>query len=372
VGHNRCNYQFKVGEGDLNIIQSEDSPQKVHEILVSKWRIGLFRFAQVFAVSPADLALLRNDYPFSTKELSVIKHNLKAMQHDLIYRGRLILGITNKLWESPRISMSDEDLIKHMRLERFFKEYIHNHEEATRYASKMSLQGKRGGSINHKSIIAVGWGNLISGKSRRMDWQMLGDLYYWFWGKVSDYSFYEKLKPSDGIEEYLRHQYIRYRWTRGEVLKKADLNMRAVLRLVSALFSHQFWGGHKEYIKKTLSLSESELPKFFMNFVINYYLAGLEGLTIFSRDQAIADPGYKFLDVRLQKTVVSKSVILFSKWMFPRGIGDLKNPELPYRSSEIREYLSYAASLFVEHRISLKRPTPLIIFPDRSFFSTSF
>ena len=157
------------------------------------------------------------------KKLSAIKRNLKAMQDDLIYRGRLILGITNKLWESPRKSMSDEDLIKHMRLERFFKEYIHNHEEAISYASKMSLQGKRGGGINHKSIIAVGWGNLISGKSRRMDWQMLGDLYYWFWGKVCDYSFYNKLKPSEGIEEYLRHQYIRYRWTRGEVLEKAGL-----------------------------------------------------------------------------------------------------------------------------------------------------
>ena len=361
-----------VGEVDLNIFQPEDSPQKVHKLLIDKWGISLFRFAQVFAVSPADLILLRNDYPFSTKELSAIKHNLKTMQDDLIYRGRLILGITNKLWESPRKAMSDEDLIKHMRLERFFKEYIHNHEEAIIYASKMSLKGKRGGSINHKSIIAVGWGNLISGKSRRMDWQMLGDLYYWFWGKVSDYKFYNKLKPSEGIEEYLRHQYGRYRLIQREVPEKAGLNIRAALRIVSALLSHQFMGNHKEYIKKELSLSESEFPKFFMNFIVDYFLAGPEGLTIFSRDQAIADPGYKFLDIRLQKAIVSKSVILFIKWMFPRGIGDLKDPELPYRSSEIREYLSYAASLFVEHRISLKRPVPLIIFPDRSFFSTSF
>lgn len=357
----------------MNIFQPEDSPKNVNAILMDKWRISLFRFAQVFAVSPADLILLRNDYPFSVKEISAIRRNLKAMQDDLLHRGRLILEITNKVRESPRKNMSNEDLIKHMRLERFFNEYIHNHEEAASYASRMSLQGKRGGGINRKSIIAVGWGNLISGKSRRMDWQMLGDLYYWFWRKVSDYGFYESLKPSEGIEEYLRHQYIRYRWTRGEVLEKSGLkNLRAAFGLVSVLLSHQFKRGQEEYLRNKLSISESEFPKFFMNFFIDYFLAGLEGLTIFSRDQAIADPGYKFLDVRLQKPVGSKSVAHFLKWMFPQGISDLEGQELPYRSSEISEYLSYAADLFVGHGISLKRPVPLIIFPDRSFFSTRF
>jgi hypothetical protein len=202
---------------------------------------------------------------------------------------------------------------------------------------------------------------------------MLGDLYYWFWGKVSEFKFYNKLKPSEGIEEYLRHQYTRYRWTRGDVLGKAGLkNLRAAFGLVSVLLSHQFVGGQEEFIWTKLSLSESEFPKFFMNFFIDYFLAGREGLTIFSRDQAIADPGYKFLDVRLQKPVGSKSVMLFLKWLSPRGIGNMKDQELPYKSSEIREFLSYAADIYVEHGISLKRPVPLIIFPDRSFFSTIF
>lgn len=353
-------------------IYSSDTPQVVNKVLMDKWGISLFRFARVFAVSPADLFLLRNEYPFSSKEINAIKRNLKAMQDDLIYRGRFILGITNKLWESPNKGMTDEELIKHMRLERFFKEYVHNHEEAIGYAAKICLQGKRGSGINRKSIIALGWGNLISGKSRRMDWKMLGDLYYWLWENVADYGFYNKLKPSYGIEEYLRHQYIRHRWTRGEVLEKAGLKIREVFHFVSNLISYQFMGGQEDYLKNKLSLTWSEFPKFFMNFIIDYYLAGREGLTIFFRDQSLADPGYKFLDVRLQKKVGSKSVIRYLKWLLPRGVEFLKDQELPYKSSEIGEYLSYAASLFVEHRINLKHPTPLIIFPDRSFFSTSF
>jgi hypothetical protein len=352
-------------------IYSSDDPGVVNEILMSKWGVSIFNFAQVFAVSPADLILLRNDYPFSSKEISVIRRNLKAMKEDLLYRGRIISEITNKLWESPK-KLSDDELIKYMRLESFFSKYVSNQEKAISYASTMSLHGKRGTAINHKSIIAVGWGNLISGRSRRMDWQTLGDLYYWFWEKVSHYEFYKKLRPSEGIEEYLRHQYVRYRWTRKDVLERAGKNIRVVFNLISNLLSQQFLGNQNEYIKDKLGLNESEFPAFFLNLIVDYSLSGHEGLTIFSRNQAISDPLYLFLKARLGKSVANKAILSFLSWMFPGELPDPKNQELPYRSSEIREYLDIAVNIYRGNRISLKRPVPLIIFPDRSFFSTSF
>lgn len=60
-------------------INASHSPKEANEILVSTWGISLFKFAQVFAVSPADLFILRNDYPFSSKEIKTVRHNLKAM-----------------------------------------------------------------------------------------------------------------------------------------------------------------------------------------------------------------------------------------------------------------------------------------------------
>jgi len=350
-----------------------DSPRAVNDILIKKWGVGLFRFAQVFAISPADQIILRNDYPFSSRELEVIKRNLSTMQNTLIKRGRSILDITNRLNDRHSKALSDEELIKHMRLERFFGEYIRNHEKAISYSSRMSLQGKRGGGINQKSIVAVGWGNLISGKGRRMDWAMLGDLYYWVWGKVGSHQHYRKLKPSEGIEEYLRHQYIRHRWTGGQPLERAGLkNFRDVINILGTLISHQFIGGREEFLEKNLALSSSEFPKFFMNLFIDYYLAGREGLTLFARDQALADPGYKFIDLLQGRKVGNKLFLRSLEWMFPRGAEDLETIELPYKDTEIAEYLSYAARLYIENRIKLRHPVPLIIFPDRSFFSTCF
>ena len=354
-------------------ISTSDSPRVVNNVLREEWGIGLFRFAQVFAVSPADQIILRNDYPFSSRELEVIKRDLAIMQNTLIKRGRSIADITNRLSDQQNKAMSDEELIKHMRLERFFGEYVRNHEKAISYSSKMSLQGKRGGGINQKSIIAVGWGNLISGKSKRMDWAMLGDLYYWLWARVASYRHYIKLKPSEGIEEYLRHQYIRHKWTGGQPLEHAGLkNFRDVIRTIGVVVSHQFIGGREEFLEKKLALSSSEFPKFFMNLFIDYYLAGSEGLTLFAKDQALADPGYKFLDLQQGKKVGNKLFFRSLEWMFPRGEEYPQIAELPFKGTEISEYLSYAVRLYIEHGIKLRHPRPLIIFPDRSFFSSSF
>ena len=352
-------------------ISVTDSPKEVNELLVTKSGVSLFKFAQVFAVSPADLILLRNDYPFNSREISIIKKNLIAMRKTLLDRGRVILSITDKLWEAPR-SLTESELIKHMRLEEFFADYMPRHEDLVRYASKMSLQGKRGSAINQKSIISLGWGNLVASKGRRIDWQTLGDLYYWFWERVSTYESYEKLRPSEGIEEYLRHQYVRYRWRRKDVLERASKNIRTVFNLISALMSHQFMGNQKEYIREKLNLTESEFPAFFMNFIVDYFLSGREGLTIFSRNQAIADPLYLFMKVRLGKSFAKSPLVRFLSWMFPKGPPSPEGQELPFRSTEIREYFDVAASIYAKNGISVRRPVPLIVFPDRSFFSVSF
>ncbi len=354
-------------------IADTDSPEMVHDVLINKWGIGLFRFAQVFAISPADLLLCRNEYPFSIKEIALIKQNLKIMQETLLQRGRTISEITKKLKGQAGKSMSDEELIRHMRLGKFFRKYVHNQEAAITYAAMMSMHNKRGVAINPKSIIAVGWGNLIAGKNRKMDWQALTRLYGWFWKRVEDFPFYRKLDPSKGIDNYLRTQYFRYRWKRGDILEEASLkNLKEILGLISTLFSHQVLGNKGDYISKKLSVSAPDFPRFFMNFIINSYLAGGEGLTIFSPDQAIADPRYAFLNLSLGRKIGAKWQYRLFEWMLPHGLSFSIAPELPYPNSRIKEYFGHAASLFVENTGSIKHPTPLIIFPDNSSFSASF
>lgn len=83
------------------MIQPEDAVQKVNNLLVDKWGISLFKFAQVFAVSPVELFLRMSDYPFTVQEIRSIKRNLRKMQNDILKRGRYILKITDKLKGLP-------------------------------------------------------------------------------------------------------------------------------------------------------------------------------------------------------------------------------------------------------------------------------
>jgi hypothetical protein len=358
----------------LPIIQPEDTPQKVNNLLVARWGISLFKFAQVFAVSPVELFLQKTDYPFNYQEIKAIKHNLYKMRDDLLKRGRFILKITQRLKESPFKEMSDDELIKHMRLERFFKEYIHRHEIAMRYAEKICLQGKRGGGINKKSIIAVGWGNLVSEKSRRIDWEMLGDLYDWFWERVAPYKFYNKLKPSYGIVEDLRLQYNRHRWAGGAgnfLFDKLKIKKSEVTEFSSNFLFNQFIGGKENYLMDMLPITWDKFPKFFMNIIIDFSLTLFDGLALFSKDQSFADQGFLFLYIWQQK-MAAKSIGPDLNKKSPSEVEIFKGAEIPYGASEIGDYFNYAIKLFLDHKVDLGNPPPLIIFPDKSYFSTSF
>ena len=168
----------------------ELSPKELNGHLLQKWGISLFRFAQVFAVSPIELFLQKSSYPFADKEMKEIKRTLKRMQDCLFKGGRRIREIINPPLKMPVNEISNDELVKEMHLQDFVKEYVHKREIFTRYVEKSSLQGKRGVGLNKKSIIAVGWGNLVYQEKRRIDWKLLGYLYEWFWNKVCSYKYY--------------------------------------------------------------------------------------------------------------------------------------------------------------------------------------
>ena len=148
----------------------ELSPKEVNNRLIDKWGIGVFRFAQVFAVSPIEMFMQRSSYPFTVREIKEIRRTLKKMRDTLFRGARHIREITEKLLEAPGKEISDDELAKEMRLGGYFKKYVHKHEILTRYVEKICLQGKRGVQINRKSIIAIGWGNLVSQGKRRISY----------------------------------------------------------------------------------------------------------------------------------------------------------------------------------------------------------
>ncbi len=231
-------------------ISASDLPQVVNNVLINEWGISLFRFAQVFAVSPLDLILQKNSYPFSGREIREIKRLTGKMKADLLKGGRQIRKITKILWDVPEELLSDKELLKEMHLEEFIDKYIHRFDVAIRYIEKISFQGGRGVGLNKKSIIAVGWGFLVSQERRRIDWKLLSELYEWFWDRVSRNKHYADLKPVSGLEEYLRHQYNVHRWPGGAfVYLCTNLKIskeEEVLPFLTNLYVQRTVGGKEE------------------------------------------------------------------------------------------------------------------------------
>ena len=216
------------------------------------------------------------------------------MQRDLFKGARRLREIIYLKLELPGKDISDDELIKEMRLEEYYEKYVHKHEILARYIEKTSLQGKRGVQINKKSIIAVGWGNLVSQESRRIDWKMLGNLYYWFWHRVGSYDFYNELKPVYGIEEYLRHQYMVHRWVGGAanyVSNRLQIPISEIQTFVNTLYMQTTVGGIEDYFREKLPMAEGKFRKLFQNIMIDSYLAAAEGLTVFTKNQSFADLG---------------------------------------------------------------------------------
>ena len=248
-------------------IRPSDTPQQIHHLLQDKWGISLFKFAQVFAVSPLDLFIKKNNYPFTGRQLREVKRLTSKMRADLLKGGRQIRRITKILWDVPEESLSEEGLIKEMHLEEFIDKYIHRFEVAIRYIEKVSFQGKRGVGINKKSIIAVGWGYLVSQERRRIDWKLMGELYEWFWYRVCRYKHYVDLRPVPGLEEYLRHQYNVHRWA-GGAFEYLCTNLKIskeeeVLPFLTNLYVQRTVGGEEEYFKDKLPISEAKLKRLF-------------------------------------------------------------------------------------------------------------
>jgi hypothetical protein len=353
-------------------IRPSDTPQQVHCLLLEKWGISLFKFAQVFAVSPLDLILQKNSYPFSGKEIREIKRLTNKMRADLLKSGRQMRRMTKILWDVPEEGLSDKELIKEMHLEEFIDKYIHRFEVAIRYLERTSFQGGRGVGINKKSIIAVGWGYLVSQERRRIDWKLLSELYEWFWYRVCRHKYYGDLRPVPGLEEYLRHQYNVHRWAGGAFdYLCANLKIskeEEVLPFLTNLYVQRTVGGKEEYFKDKLPMSEAKLKKLFLNLNIESSLARTDGLTLFSEDQSLADSCFLFFFIWLAKSAGTPNMPLLTPDSLSVGI-HLEGADDPFANTQIGDYMGIALKYFLDHGINLSELPPLIIFPDKACFS---
>jgi hypothetical protein len=288
---------------------TELSAKEVNGRLLDKWELSLFKFAQVLAMCAGDWLQL-------PEKLNITKEKIQRQRKLLLGLKKYIFKQINKV-ESITYpvnkKLSENKFIQIYKLETFFKEYF-NPLFAHTVERENSYKARQGAHITKKSILAASWGSLIYQNGQRMNWSLLADLYEWFWEKLHNFPYYKSIKPPDDLVNYLTVQYHRHR-------KEADC--------IHCIQTY----GKNDYLS-LLASNGTFVDRFFV------YIGDI-------------------LDIVNRKRTVPKKLPF--------------EQDLVFENNDLIDYLRFALSLYMNYgKIANHRPPPLIVFPDKTWFSTEF
>lgn len=355
-------------------IKIEQSPKEVNDRLLERFGISLFRFAQAFAVSPLDLVLQKPRYPVSLQEIRAARTSMKKAWDAIEEDGRRFSSLMDKFNEEPTGDFSREAFYKEKGIEDFRLKYY-----LPRLWLVLVLEFNRGArqgiGLSKKSIIAIGWCNQIANGGQKIDWTLLCDLYDWFWQRVAPYDYYREWDPGKGIEDYLKNQFHRYRWV-GDTDKYLEnvvsMTDAKLAGFVFKLFLLRWRETKIKYPIEELPITNKELPRFIRNFLINTFLGKSEGVSLFAKNGSLADPAFYYLYDWLRK-IVKDDILLAGTESISRMLEPLiKLPGPAYEGTEVGAFIDYASSLYLDNKVDLKNLPPLIIFPDKKYYSPAF
>jgi hypothetical protein len=247
--------------------------------------------------------------------LNITKEKLRRQRKLLLALKKYLFKRLNEIESVTFIvdkNLSEERFIKRYKLNDFFKEYFDPLLARTK-EDEDTFKPRQGAHIVKRSILAAAWGSLIYQNGQRMNWALLADLYEWFWAKFNNFPYYRSIKPPDDLVNYLTVQYHRH---------KEDSDCI--------------------YCVETYGQTES--------------------LTIFASHAAFVDRGFVYVDDILENMHGKKEIPRNLPW----------EHELAFEGNDLAEYLRFSLSLFKKYGTPTIHKSPLIIFPDKSRFSTEF
>lgn len=287
---------------------TEFSADKVNELLQTTWHLNLFRFAQI-------LATCASGWLQRPEMLNLTKAKLKRQRKLLIALKKYIL---KRLEEIDSVTffvdknLPEEELINQYKLTDFFERYF-NPLMAQTNAMLGAHKPKQGAHIAKRSVLAASWGSLIYKHGQKMNWALLADLYEWFWERLRTSPYYRAIKPPDDLVSYLAVQYHRHK-------KNPD-----------SIYCVETYGQQ-------------------------------EFLTILASKGSFVDRNFAYVDDIL--------INLHGKKRVPQNLS--WEHELAFEGNDLADFLFFSASLYTKRRISNVHQYPLIIFPDRSWYSPEF
>src|SRR4030042_3639307 len=191
----------------LNKLFIELSPEEVNNSLLDKWGINLFKFAQVLAMCAGDALQLPEKYNVTKEKILKKKKLLIALKHYIFTRIPEIESLPKPWLEQE---LSEDEFIEEFKLKTFFKDYLEPNIKRIIELEK-NYDVRQGTHVKKKSILAAAWGSLVYRSGRRMNWDLLANLYEWFWEKLGEHPYYKLIRPPDDLVNFLAVQYHRHK-----------------------------------------------------------------------------------------------------------------------------------------------------------------
>ncbi len=138
-----------------------------------------------------------------------------------------------------------------------------------------------------------------------------------------------------------------------------------MLTFMMNLFMQRLVGGKEDYFRDALPMSEAKFKQLFLNIVIDVYLTGFEGLTIFAKDQSLADPIFLFFYMWLARSADKIAMPNIAIEDLLMGI-KLEDTADPYVNTQIDAHRATALKCFLEHGADFADLPAIIVFPDKT------
>jgi len=294
----------------------EFTPEKLDEYLLKTYRVRLC----VFAISLArclrfgELYFPKQDYLDLRKKI----HNLKKKANTLEKEIRKIFGY------NPQILSKN----------------LYNHEDnLDLYLADIEvrhLDKKRGASIKTRNEIALIWASYFQEVCGKINWDLLANLFDWFWERLKDYKCYIELDPGPfgSDPEYLKNQYYKHKKAGSKIILDKDFRDSVMGRFQ---WDTQYFNKH---IKTDNARSQ----------------LGLRRINYFSSERFYNLSSALFLE--------------YLSYKIENKPGKYER-EIPIWSRSALEslYENLFSKLLIEHDSDVGILLPLVIFPDYTFLS---
>jgi len=201
------------------------SPNELDSYLKNKHSLGLHPFGIILGFSIIYGDITRYDWAPDTIDLKELLTRLNTIKSRIISYIKEYEFIYKKNQDIKGFYKKNEDYLLECLKEKYkLKEFFDFIDKKTANFSKIIKTRKPGTPIRKANLILSLWSYLIFSKKNQLDWNLIADLFDWFWNRLKSYKLYHILNPNNKESDidYFRSQFYRNREKCSKIFNKIE------------------------------------------------------------------------------------------------------------------------------------------------------